>query len=173
MKMAAPNAFGSDVLHQRRTMIVNRVLEAGGQPRDLDVLSLSDLIPMFQNVPDRCSRNQKGLAAKNGFGVDEKRISLNIAGQLVKVGIIQAGQGDSPIFQWLPLPQIVQEEPIEFQIVLQKQNVFGAALEAALQRQVSIVILADFLVAEFLSVDLNGHRQLSPIRRREIVKSFL
>ena len=94
-------------------MIIERPFEAGGQPGDSDVLHPLHLVPMFQHVFDRGSGKEKSLAAEHGFGVDDEGITPNIASQLSKVGIVQAGQGHLPIFQRLPSPQIVQQESIE------------------------------------------------------------
>ena len=113
MEMAAPHTFRSDVLHQGWAMIIDRPFKASGQPGDSDVLHPLHFVPMFQHVFDRDSGKEKGLTAKHCFGVDDEGIPPNIASQLSKVGIVQAGQGHLPIFQRLPSAQIVPQESIE------------------------------------------------------------
>ena len=74
-------------------MIIERPFEAGGQPGDSDVLHPLHLVPMFQHIFERVPGKEKGLAAEDGFRMNDEGIAINLASQLSEAGIIQAGQG--------------------------------------------------------------------------------
>jgi hypothetical protein len=101
------------MLDERGSVIEHWISKSASKTGDFDILPSPDLVPVSQNVFQRGSGYQKGLAAKDRRGCNNSTVIVYIAGQLAKARIVQACQGYRPVFERLPLLYIMAKVTVK------------------------------------------------------------
>ena len=115
---------------------------------------------------------QECLAAKYPARINDASSILEIVSEFSDLRIIQAGQRRSPKLERAPMFQVVPQVAVEFQIVLQKQNVIHIAAQCSLKSKHCAASLPSAGIPVLAIIQLELYRCITPIGFGQIFQGF-
>src|SRR5436309_5008358 len=117
--MPTPYAAITHVLNQCGDVVVERA-DPSGEPRHLDVLHAWHLVPVFNDVSGRGSRQDECLAPVDGLRIGDEVRVIEIPGPGVNGRVVEGSKEVRPggeLDQRLPAIEVVHEVNVEIQVV--------------------------------------------------------
>jgi hypothetical protein len=122
------------VLDERRGVVVEGIGELCGEAQESEVGGAVEFVPMLERVVGGGSGDEEGLGSVGGDGIDGECVVGEVVGDFADARVVEAGEGEVTGSERTPVVEVMEEEPVEAEVVLEEEEVIGWAGEEAGER---------------------------------------